>query len=429
MKALSLYELNHIVRSRLSAVLDDSYWLAAELSEVRQSTGGHCYVEFVEKDAKTQAYVAKAKGNIWRNVYSVLSFHFEKETGQPLQPGLKVLVEVKPEFHELYGYSLTILDIDPVYTLGDIYRRRKEIVAQLQADGVFTMNKELPLPRPLRRIAVVSSPTAAGYGDFCHQIAQSGFPFELKLFSAAMQGEQVEASVIKALDEIAKEMDDWDAVVIIRGGGAVSDLNSFDSYFLATNVAQFPLPVLTGIGHERDDTVVDLVAHTRLKTPTAVAAFLIQLRKNEVELLDNLLVRQRQAIGAYLEKGRANMQYWAHRMESATLHYSARRREQLSQCRNRLLLGGQNRLRICQIKLAQIPQQLEHFSHLQITRNMQQLSFYKQTIQLANPERILSMGYSITCHEGKVVKHPQALKKGDKITTQLSQGTIVSVVE
>ena len=429
MKPLSLYELNHIVRNKLSFILNDTYWLTAELCEVRHSAGGHCYVEFVEKQEGSNALIAKAKGNIWRNVYPAIAWHFESVTGQQLRPGIKVLVEVKPDLHELYGYSLTITDIDPVYTLGDIARRRKEIIAQLQAEGVYTMNKELPLPRPLRRIAIISSATAAGYGDFCHQIAQSGFPFELKLFSATMQGDRVEDSIIQALNDVAEEADYWDAVAIIRGGGAVSDLNGFDTYLLATNVAQFPLPVLTGIGHERDDTVIDLVAHTRLKTPTAVATFLIQARQAEVDLLDTLRVRQQQAVSKHLERARTYLQHMVHRMESSALHYTGRQREKLLFHQNRLENSARGLLQAQQLRLNQIPLSIERQAFALLSVQQKQLDFYQQAVRLAHPERILNLGYSITYHDGKVVEDPKTLKKGDRITTRLKQGDMVSIVE
>ena len=277
MKPLSLYELNTLVRRAVERSLPEDYWLQAELSDVRTHSAGHCYVEFVQKDTRGNALLAKARGVIWANVYRLLRPYFERETGQTFAAGIKVLVQVKVEFHELYGYSLTITDIDPTYTVGDMARRRREILLRLEEEGVLTLNKELPMPVLPRRIAVISSPSAAGYGDFCSQLSANpyGFVYETKLFPAVMQGEQVESSVVAALNKINETFDCWDAVVIIRGGGAVSDLAGFDTYWLAYNCAQFPLPIITGIGHERDDTVLDLVAHTRVKTPTAAAEFLI----------------------------------------------------------------------------------------------------------------------------------------------------------
>ena len=295
-RPLRLSELNNLVRGVLEQTLDEAYWIVAEVSEMRVAANGHCYLEFVEKDASGTKFIAKARANIWRSTYDLLAPWFEQSTGHRLQAGLKVLVRVTATFHEVYGFSLNVIDIDPNYTLGDMERRRREILAQLREDGVLTLNKELELLRLTKRIAVISAATAAGYGDFCRQLEQSGFLFTTKLFPAAMQGEKVEESVINALDTVANEQADWDAVVIIRGGGAVSELSCFDSYLLAANVAQFPLPVLTGIGHERDDTVTDCVAHCKFKTPTAVAAFLIERRKDEWDLFSELSERLQEAV-------------------------------------------------------------------------------------------------------------------------------------
>ena len=261
-----------MVHAVLQHTLPDTYWLAAEVGEMRVASNGHCYLEFVQKDEVGGTLLAKARGHIWRQGYVNISAQFRRATGQDLRAGLNVLAEVEVTFHELYGYSLRVVNIDPTYTLGDLAAQRQAIIRQLEADGVINLNKEIPLPRLIRRVAVISSATAAGYGDFCRQLEQSGYGFELQLFPAVMQGDGVEQSVIAALDRIAAEPGRWDVAVIIRGGGSSLDLHGFDTYLLAANVAQFPLPVLSGIGHERDDTLVDLVAHTRLKTPTAVAA-------------------------------------------------------------------------------------------------------------------------------------------------------------
>ena len=277
MDALSLYELNNLVRSRLEHAFPEEYWVQAELSDVRSNATGHCYLELIEKDARGNNLIARARAMIWNQVYRLLKPYFEQETGQAFVSGLKVLVKVTVGFHELYGYSLTILDIDPSYTLGDMARRRREILAKLEEEGVLTLNKELEMPLLPQRIAVISSATAAGYGDFCNQLAGNpyGYVFYPRLFPAMMQGERVEESIIGALNRIYSHAEAWDVVVIIRGGGATSDLSNFDSYLLAANCAQFPLPIITGIGHERDDTVIDAVAHTRVKTPTAAAEYLI----------------------------------------------------------------------------------------------------------------------------------------------------------
>ncbi|MBQ8737006.1 MAG: exodeoxyribonuclease VII large subunit, partial [Bacteroidaceae bacterium] len=283
---LSLYELNNLVRSAFDTVLYDRYWVKAELGEVQQNRG-HCFLEFVQKDEKSNALVAKARGQIWANTWAILRPYFENSTKRQLASGMQVLVCVELTFHEVYGYSLNVTDIDPTYTLGDIARKRQDIIRSLEKAGIAEMNKDLELPRLLQRIAVISSASAAGYGDFIKQLEGNNkcLKFEVKLFAATMQGDGVESSVIKALDCIAKEMDDWDAVVIIRGGGAASDLYGFDTLALGENIAQFPLPVISGIGHERDDTIVDIVAHTRVKTPTAAADFIIRHQEAELNIL------------------------------------------------------------------------------------------------------------------------------------------------
>ena len=285
MDSLSLLELNSLVRRSLEQCLPDEYWIQAELSDVRSNTTGHCYLEFVQKDPRSNNLVAKARGMIWNNIYRLLKPYFEESTGQLFTSGIKVLVKVTVQFHELYGYSLTVLDIDPAYTLGDMARRRREI-----------LNKELEMPVLPQRVAVISSATAAGYGDFCHQLQHNpgGFYFYTELFPALMQGNQVEESVLVALDRINARINEFDVVVIIRGGGATSDLSGFDTYLLAAACAQFPLPIITGIGHERDDTVLDSVAHTRVKTPTAAAELLIHQVTEVAEHLEELSVRLQQ---------------------------------------------------------------------------------------------------------------------------------------
>ena len=300
MDSLSLLELNSLVRRSLEQCLPDEYWIQTELSDVRSNTTGHCYLEFVQKDPRSNNLVAKARGMIWNNIYRLLKPYFEESTGQLFTSGIKVLVKVTVQFHELYGYSLTVLDIDPAYTLGDMARRRREILLQLEEEGVLTLNKELEMPVLPQRVAVISSATAAGYGDFCHQLQHNpgGFYFYTELFPALMQGNQVEESVLAALDRINARINEFDVVVIIRGGGATSDLSGFDTYLLAAACAQFPLPIITGIGHERDDTVLDSVAHTRVKTPTAAAELLIHQVTEVAEHLEELSVRLQQ--GAYM---------------------------------------------------------------------------------------------------------------------------------
>ncbi len=426
---LSLFELNCMVRGVLRETLSQAVWVVAEVSELRVASNGHCYLELVEKDEAGGSLVAKARANIWRQRYYALSERFRQQTGQRLEEGLKVLAKVVVNFHELYGYSLEIVDIDPSYTLGDLQAQRQAIVAQLEAEGVMHLNQELPLPRLLRRVAVISSRTAAGYGDFCNQLAQSGFAFDLKLFPAVMQGDKVEESVIAALDAIAAEAGRWDVVVIIRGGGATTDLHGFNTYLLAANVAQFPLPVLTGIGHERDETIVDLVAHTRLKTPTAVAAFLVENRQGEAAFLQALAQRLHQAAVDRLNAHRQRLTAVGHRLQLSARQYTYWQRNRLVRLEARLELALQGNFHAEHSRLERMPQRLRQAVERRCLEEHHRLALWQQTLQLASPERILRLGYTLTLKDGQVVRHPAQLAPGDVLETRFAEGTVKSVVE
>lgn len=427
-RPLRLSELNNLVRGVLEQTLDEAYWIVAEVSEMRVAANGHCYLELVEKDAAGIKFIAKARANIWRSTYDLLGPWFEQATGQRLQAGLKVLVRVTATFHEVYGFSLNVIDIDPDYTLGDMERRRREILAQLREDGVLTLNKELELPRLTKRIAVISAATAAGYGDFCRQLEQSGFHFATKLFPAAMQGEKVEESVVKALDAVASELEDWDAVVIIRGGGTVSELSCFDSYLLAASVAQFPLPVLTGIGHERDDTVTDSVAHCKFKTPTAVAAFLIERRKDEWDLFSELSERLQEAVELAISERKSRLNALASRLHLIAVRYASKRGEHIAHLEARAELLARQRVKAEWQRIIPLQTRLAPAAKAFISKKKEALNHADRAIILASPERILKMGFSITTSGGRIVRNAATLKAGDRLATQFADGTIESIV-
>ena len=407
-QALSLYELNGLVKRSIRSCMPDTYWVQAELSDVRSNYSGHCYLEFVQKDAAGNNLIAKARGTIWSNIYKMLRPYFEQETGQVFASGIKVLVQVAVEFHELYGYSLTVLDIDPTYTVGDMARKRREILRQLEEEGVIDLNKELEMPMLPQRIAVISSATAAGYGDFCNQLQNNprGYGFHTELFPAIMQGERVEETILTALDAINARIEEFDAVVIIRGGGATSDLSGFDTYLLAASCAQFPLPIITGIGHERDDTVIDSVAHTRVKTPTAAAEFLIAKLDKCADVLDEMSSR--------LMQGVRNRLLWEHRrMESLTQRIPTSAYKRISEAKYALLSARRD------IQLA---------SQSFLSMKKHRLELLQQKLNDALPEKQLARGYSITLKDGKVVKDASLLKEGEVLVTVLHQGKIESVV-
>ena len=285
---LTLLDLQRMVRLTLESRFNEPLWISAEISELKVNRSGHCYLNLVEKGATDGAPRAEARAVIWRSAYTPMASMFEAATGTPLRAGLRVLVRVVVTYHEIYGFSLQIVDLDPRYTLGEVERRRRETIARLQQEGVWDMNRELELSRPTLRIAIISSDTAAGYQDFMNELRRSTYRFKTTLFRSLMQGDAAEESIISALHDIAKREDEFDVVAIIRGGGSTSDLALFDSYLIATHVAQFPIPIFSGIGHDKDVSVVDMVAHTALKTPTAVATKLVEMADYEMNIVENL---------------------------------------------------------------------------------------------------------------------------------------------
>jgi exodeoxyribonuclease VII large subunit len=445
-EAMSLSELNTLVREAINEALPATYWICAETSDVRvNASSGHCYLEFIDKDEDSGQITAKSRGTIWAKTFQLLNSYFEQETGRIFQSGLKVLVHVSVEFHELYGYSLHVHDIEPSYTVGDLVRKRKEIIRRLQEEGIFGLNKELPFPLLPQRIAVITSPTAAGYGDFTDQLFynKGGFPFYTKLFPAVMQGEKTEESIIDALDRIFPHADLFDVVVIIRGGGSTSELSSFDSYPLAANCAQFPLPVITGIGHERDDTVVDLVAHTRMKTPTAVASFLIECMSREAERLQDLENDICAGAGRRITEKRAVIQMLAAKFPVMITGLVEKRRSRLHTMMSYLSVLPQW-IRHRSEKLDEIsprigravdaalskrttfidgmPLHLRNVSGALTSGHHRQMELHEQYIKMVSPEYILKRGYTLTMKDGKIVKHAAGLSAGDDITITFADG-------
>lgn len=407
---VTLFELNTLVRETLELGFADTYWVQGELSEGRAGYGGHFYGELIERDEDAgKGIVAKARVTCWATAYRRLSREFEAVTGETLRAGMKVMLEVEVSFHQQYGYSLNILGIDPSYTLGDMARRRQEILRQLEADGILHDNAELPLPLLTQRIAVISSASAAGYGDFCNQLNDNeyGFHFSLRLFPAVMQGDRVEESVIAALQQIAEEQECWDAVVIIRGGGAISDLSDFDSYPLAACIAQMPLPVITGIGHERDETVLDHVAHTHLKTPTAVAAFLIDRMLVVAARIDDLAQRITRSVSDGL----------------------AREQQRLLRLSTTLPLAFQTVRERQMHRLDRLIQSLRTAYGAQKQLQHHRINLLEQQFRSLDPQLLLQRGYSLTfTADGQLLRDVSQVVPGEVITTRLADGTLTSVV-
>ena len=383
---LTLYSLNNLVREAVSDALPARYWVTGELSEVREAVNGHCYIELVQRDEATNELVAKARGTIWARIYSLLRPYFLEQTGHAFAQGLKVLLQVSVNFHELYGYTLDVCDIEPAYTIGDMARKRQLVIKQLTEEGVIGLNKELQFPLLPQKVAVISSSTAAGYGDFCDQLHNNGygFVFYTKLFPAPMQGSGVEQGVIDALDRIARDLDFWDVVVIIRGGGAVSELSCFDTYELANNCAQFPLPIVTGIGHRRDESVLDIVAHTSAKTPTAAAELLIHAMLAQAQWLADVQQGVVAAVRDRVDEEKRRLQSLVQRIPVVT---------------------------------ALFMQEQHH-----------KLDLNQKYIEASSPERLLALGYSITRVNGKAVRSVDDIAPGDEIITTVAGGEFTSKV-
>lgn len=429
MAALTLYELNSMVRDVVELGMPGSYWVEAELSEVRERSG-HCYMELVQKDLTGNSTVARASARCWRSTWASVRPGFEQVTGEHFRAGLKVLLQVHAQFHENFGFSWIVTDIDPAYTLGDMARRRQEIIRILKEEGVFDLNKELCLSLFASRIAVVSSESAAGYGDFCNQLDTNayGFAFSVRLFPAVMQGERTEGSIISALDAINSEADDFDCVVIIRGGGAVSDLSAFDSLALAENVANFPLPVITGIGHERDESVLDMVANKRVKTPTAAAALLIENLKHTYDRIVQAQERISVSVSRRMDYERVRLERVSGRIPVLFSLVKTRQQARIDSFFARVgaaagRIVAEERLRLDRLSVALSPavrQRLSAENH--------RLELLGQRISAVDPAILLRRGYSITLHNGRAVYSPGQLSDGDVIETRLAEGNVRSVV-
>ncbi len=389
MDAYSLLELNSMVRQSIEHTMNQEYWVEAELSECRENRG-HCFMELIQKEEHSNTPIARASAKCWQSTWGMIGPYFERTTGQPLHAGLKVRLQVYPQFHEAYGFSWIITDIDPTFTLGDMARRRQEIIRQLKEEGIFDLQKDLTLPLFCLNIAVISSQSAAGYGDFVNQLADSPYDFHTQLFPAIMQGEQVEESIIQALNAIYnscanQQASAFDCVVIIRGGGATADLSGFDALLLAENVAQYPLPIITGIGHDRDESILDMVSNTRVKTPTAAAQLLIS------------------------------------HLDSTALH--------IDTCGERIntffsLLKTREEARIDKLSSYLSPL----IFHL-LEREQHKLEMLEQRAKALDPALLLKRGYSITLHNGHLLRNAAEVKPGTELETRLEQGTIISIVK
>ncbi|MCQ2958967.1 MAG: exodeoxyribonuclease VII large subunit [Bacteroidales bacterium] len=408
-EGISLSELSEIIEQGLKKTLQPKYWIVGEISEIQAKRNGHCYLELIEKPEDEENPTAKMRAVIWANVYRMLAPYFESETGSQLSVGMKILVQVTVVFHALYGFSLQITDINPTYTIGEDEQRRLKIIRQLEEEGIINLNKEIPLPTVIQNIAIISSENAAGYQDFMQQLKYNlhNIHFKTELFPAAMQGVEVEKTLISQLDEIFKRENEFDVVVIIRGGGARADLRWFDNYEIASNIAQFPLPVLTGIGHDKDQSITDLVANTSLKTPTAVAEFIVNVNSDFIAQLDDIKENLLDILKEEIECQENRLKDF----KSSIQHTF-----QITK------LQSNN-------KLSQIQQNIKHLVKTKLLNDSTSLSLLETSIMAKNPETILKQGYSLTSNEkGEIIRSRNQVKTNDTIITLFSDGKVSSTV-
>ena len=429
---ITLYELNSLLREVIESEMPNEYWVEAELSECRENRG-HCFMELIQKDDRNATPIAKASAKCWASKWMMIRPYFERTTGQQLHIGMKLLLKVYAQFHEAYGFSWIVTDIDPTFTLGDMARKRQEIIRQLKEEGVFDLQKELSLPLFCQHIAVISSQTAAGYGDFCNQLADNpyGFVFSTQLFPAIMQGEGVEQSVIAALERIYATLHTsqaFDCVVIIRGGGATSDMSGFDTLALAENVANFPLPIITGIGHDRDESILDMVSHTRVKTPTAAASLLIDHLKQVLDTVNDAQERLTRHASQRLSALNTQLSAMAVALPRLFSIVKTRHEARLDSLYQRLLSRIQQRTVSSQAEIRHFEQRLLTALQRRLTSEHHHMEMMEEKVRSLDPALMLRRGYSITLHNGKAVKDATTLSPGDELETRLFEGTIHSTV-
>lgn len=441
-----------MIRDSLYISFPDMYWVIAEISEIRENYAGHCYLELIEKQPDDKNIRARARGIIWCKKYGFLKSYFKNITGESLREGLKVLVRVKVEYHELYGLSLVICDIDPSYTLGELAMKRQLIIRQLEEEGVFSMNKELDQPFSMQRIAIISSLSAAGYTDFMDHLINNEYRyvFYTKLFESPMQGSETEAGVISALDRIALHVNLFDIVVIIRGGGSQVDLSWFDNYNIAYHITQFPLPVLTGIGHEKDMSVADMVAFEALKTPTAVADFIVSRMSAIENRLNEMLAGVKDCAHEILEANHKRIETAGIRLLPLSRLFISGIRDLLSEksfrlvttageyVRDALLLPAAMNSRLTNglksffsVRVAMLERNvltLQTRSEMKLRKSRSELESYEKNIELLKPENVLRRGYTLTYRKGSIIKRKEDLASGDIINTRFTDGMISSKI-
>ncbi|MTI32358.1 exodeoxyribonuclease VII large subunit [Xanthovirga aplysinae] len=450
-ESLSLSELNQLIQLALNEQLEPTYWVVAEIGEMKRNHKGHCYMDLVEKEE--EKIIAKARATIWSYEFYNISRWFESITRQELQEGMKILAKVVVQYHQVFGLSLNIKDIDPQYTLGERARRKQEVINQLLEEGVFDMNKEADMPFFPQRVAIISSPTAAGYGDFMDQLHHNpyGYKFHTKLFRATLQGDRAADSILEAIHLVHESLDDFDCLLILRGGGAQVDLDCFDTYQIAAHTAQFPIPVITGIGHERDETITDMVAHTAVKTPTAAAEYLLgkamavdeqlnqltdriqgsskQIIQDHWNLIDKLTDRLNYGVRHEIQKEIHRTEKLGQNLQHSSRQLLQKEENTNTQLKHRLIYSSRNLIRESGQKLGELEKHLNTHSLLFLNQQKHQLEKLQQQLQLLDPINVLRRGYSITTLNGKILREVEEIRSGDELMTKTDIQLIKSIVK
>ena len=421
---IGLKLLQELIKEALEDNFDRQLWVRAEIWDISVNASGHCYLTLVEKDEETSNIVAKAQAIIWASTFRVLRPYFETATGEKLQAGMKVLLQIRVQYSLLYGLSLIVSNIDPNYTVGSTALERQKILDRLEKEGMMDMNRTLPLPDLPRRFAVISAETAAGYGDFMNHLHNNGFgyKFRTELFQAPMQGADAPAGIIAALDKIAERSGDFDAVLIIRGGGSNFDLACFDDYDLAVNIAQYPLPVLTAIGHERDCHVSDLIAHTYLKTPTALADFFVDIFAAEEQHVDSLATRMLMALKGKRAEAVTTVDRLLARATGSVLLRIQRERRAVDMLLSRAAAGILSDLQTAQGRIDMMLLRAANTARGRLQAENHKIELLELRLSALNPMSILEKGFAIPVKKGQKVTSASALTAGDSITVILKDG-------
>ncbi len=448
----SLLEFNNLIKETIKNNFVDYISITAEINNITVNRTGHCYLELIQKDEFSDKILAKTRATIWAPNYRMLAPYFESVTGKPLSEGIKILFKADVNFHEVFGFSINIIDIDPNYTLGDIERQKQETIKTLEQDGVIEMNKELEIQPIIKKIAIISSNTAAGYEDFINQLENNpyNFKFHYKLFEAYMQGNKAEDSIIEAFNRIFEYSDFFDVLILIRGGGAKSDLTVFDSYNIAYYITQFPIPVITGIGHERDNSIADIVANTSVKTPTAAAEFIVNNNNNFkeylFELAENIKYNTEEIIdneNIYIEKTLTKFINLSENIISENKYFITQLANNFKSGISLISEKELNKLNNIGIKtkyiselfnssrlnnLNRLTRRITNISNNYLIAKNNEINIAEIKLESNNPDKLLQKGYSYITINNKIIKSIDKIKKGDKITNKLKDGEVNSIV-